>query len=67
MITQHYQIEGDKDRRSMASVESIGWLDQGRLLHLYFSEGTTLIYDPQNNTKELFMHPQGVNSAWVSN
>ena len=51
----------------MASVENVGWLDDGRLLHLYFSDGTNLLYDAQNNTKELFMHPKGVNSSWVNN
>jgi hypothetical protein len=51
----------------MASVENVDWLDNGRLLHLYFSEGTNLIYDTQNNTKELFMHPKGANSSWVDN
>lgn len=66
-ITQHYQIEDDNNRISMASVENIDWLDNGRLLHLFFSDGTNLVYDTQNNTKELFMHPRGVDSAWVSN
>lgn len=65
-ITQHYQIEGDNVRRSMASVETIEWLNNGHLLHLHFSDGTNLVYDIQNNTKELFMHPRGVEGAWVS-
>lgn len=64
-ITQHYQIEDDKNWRSMASVEDVDWLNKGRLLHLHFSDGTNLIFDTQNNTKELFMHPRGVESAWV--
>ncbi|KAJ4378266.1 hypothetical protein N0V86_005966 [Didymella sp. IMI 355093] len=66
-ITQHYQMEDGEDWRSMASIEGIDWLDNGRLLHLYFSEGTNLVYDTQNNTKELFMHPRGVDSAWTHN
>lgn len=66
-ITQHYQMEDDKNWRSMASVEDIDWLDNGRLLHLYFSDGTNLVYDTQNNIKELFMHPRGVESAWTDN
>ena len=66
-ITQHYHIEDDKDWRSMASVQDISWLDNGRLLHLYFSDGTNLVYDTQSNTKELFMHPKGVDNAWTAN
>jgi WD40 repeat protein len=66
-IMQHYQMEDDKDGRSMASVQDIDWLDNGRLLHLYFSDGTNLVYDTQSNTKELFMHPKGVDNAWTEN
>ncbi|KAJ4395678.1 hypothetical protein N0V91_010698 [Didymella pomorum] len=66
-IMQHYQMEDDKDWRSMASVQDIDWLDNGRLLHLYFSDGTNLVYDTQSNTKELFMHPKGVDNAWTEN
>ncbi|KAF2625471.1 WD40 repeat-like protein [Macroventuria anomochaeta] len=65
-ITQHYQIEDDKNR-GCTSVEHINWLDDGRLLHLYFSDGTNLVYDTQRNSKELFMHPKDVDSVWVSN
>ncbi|KAG9196892.1 hypothetical protein G6514_003188 [Epicoccum nigrum] len=65
-ISQHYQIEDNWNSR-MASVENVDWLDDGRLLHLYFSEGTNLIYNTQNNTKELFMHPKGADSSWVDN
>jgi WD40 repeat protein len=66
-ITQHYQIEDDKQRFSTASVEHVNWLDNGRLLHLYFSDGTNLVYDTERNTKELFAHPKGVDSVWVDN
>lgn len=66
-ITQHYQIEDDNNRRSMASVEGVDWLGNGRLLHLQFSDGTNLVYDTQCNLKELLAHPKGVDSAWVSN
>lgn len=66
-ITQHYEIEDNKEWRSMASIQDINWLDDGRLLHLYFSDGTNLVYDTQSNTKELFMHPKGVDNAWIDN
>ena len=65
--TQHYHIEDDKSTGLMASVEQVDWLDNGRLLHLYFSDGTNLVYNTQCNTKELFAHPKGVDNAWVSN
>ena len=65
-ITQHYQIEDDKKWQSMTSIENVGWLDHGRLLHLYFSEGTNLVYNTDCNTKELFAHPKGVETVWVS-
>ncbi|KAF1926111.1 WD40 repeat-like protein [Didymella exigua CBS 183.55] len=64
-IMQHYQMEDDKNWRSTASVEDIDWSHNGRSLHLYFYEGTNLVYDTQNNTKELFMRPRGVDSAWT--
>lgn len=66
-ITQHYQIEEEKRWQSMASVEQVSWLGDGRLLHLYISDGTNLVYDTQCNLKEVFVHPQGVEGAWVSN
>lgn len=66
-ISQHYQIEDEKNWQSMASVEKVAWLGNGRLLHLHISDGTNLVYDTRYNLKELFVHPQGVDSAWVSN
>lgn len=51
----------------MASVQDIEWLDNGRILHLYFSDGTNLVYHAQSNTKELFMHPRGIETAWTDN
>ncbi|KAF3039140.1 hypothetical protein E8E12_002780 [Didymella heteroderae] len=66
-ITQHYQMEDNKNWRSIASIQDINWLDNGRLLQLYFSDGTNLVYDTQSNTKELFMHPRGVDSSWTDN
>ncbi|KAJ4323926.1 hypothetical protein N0V94_001570 [Neodidymelliopsis sp. IMI 364377] len=65
-ITQHYQIDDEKNWKSMASIEQVAWLDHGRLLHLYVSDGTNLIYDTRCNLKELLLHPNGVDSAWVS-
>ncbi|KAH6639791.1 hypothetical protein C7974DRAFT_138934 [Boeremia exigua] len=65
-ITQHYQIEDESNWGMMASVESVDWLANGRLLHLHFSDGTNLVYDTETNTKELFMHPKGLDSVWVS-
>ncbi|XPS78030.1 hypothetical protein M3J09_010051 [Ascochyta lentis] len=66
-ITQHYQIEDEDNRQSMAQVVQVAWLDNGRLLHLYFSDCTSLVYDTQCNLKELFAHPQGVDTARVNN
>ncbi|KAJ4994210.1 hypothetical protein SVAN01_00039 [Stagonosporopsis vannaccii] len=66
-MMQHYQVEDDDNSRFVASVESVDWPSNEHLLHLYFSDGTNLTYSTQNNTKELFMHPRGVDSAWVSN
>lgn len=65
-IIQHYQVEDDKNWRSMASIGEVTWLDNGRLLHLYISDGTNLIYDTQSNLKELLVHPKGVGGGWVS-
>jgi WD40 repeat protein len=63
-IDQHFVLEEDKDWR-LSSISSIGWMKDGEILALEFSDGTKLIYNTQTNSKELFVKPQGVNTAWV--
>ncbi|KAF1849686.1 WD40 repeat-like protein [Cucurbitaria berberidis CBS 394.84] len=62
---QHFAMGDEKDWNSMAGVQAVSWLDEGRLLCLEISDGTKLVYDTQSNTKELFRRPMGVNIAWV--
>ena len=66
-IMQHYVLDDSKDWRRMASVHAVSWMEDGRALGLQFSDGTKLVYNTQNNAKEIFVRPQGVNTAWVGN
>jgi WD40 repeat protein len=63
-LTQHFLLEKDPTWR-LASVTSINWMNNGRALALQFSEGTKLVYDLQANSKEVFVRPKEVESAWV--
>lgn len=65
-ITQHFQSADDWESY-VPRLMTVGWLDHGSLLHLNFLDGTNLIYDTQENTKELFMHPKGATTGWVEN
>ncbi|OAL48571.1 WD40 repeat-like protein [Pyrenochaeta sp. DS3sAY3a] len=64
-ILQHFEIPDSDGWRSMVSIQTANWMDQGRLLYLETSEGTKLVYDTETNSKELFRRPHGVDSAWV--
>ena len=63
-IDQHFVLDESEDWR-MSSISSINWMKDGEILALEFSDGTKLIYNTQTNSKELFIKPQGVNTAWV--
>jgi WD40 repeat protein len=64
-IVQHYTMDNNKSWRHMGEVQSVGWMDEGRLLYVEISEGTKLIYDTESNAKELFRRPMGVHAGYV--
>jgi Tol biopolymer transport system component len=64
-IVQHYTMDDDKSWLRMRGVQSVGWMDEGRLLYVELSEGTKLIYNTESNAKELFRRPMGVHAGYV--
>ncbi|KAF2641187.1 WD40 repeat-like protein [Massarina eburnea CBS 473.64] len=66
-IVQTYTIEKRNLTTSMAEVNEVSWMDEGRLLYLGASEGTKLVYDTEMNTKEIFTRRSDGNDqgAWV--
>ncbi|KAH7357606.1 hypothetical protein BKA66DRAFT_427528 [Pyrenochaeta sp. MPI-SDFR-AT-0127] len=64
--TQHFAINDENNRISMAGLNNVGWMDEGRLLYVESSDGTNLVYNLHTNAKELFRRPKGQNdTAWV--
>lgn len=64
-IPQHYMMDNDNKWPTMANIQRVDWMDQGKLLALEFSEGTNLVYNIERNTTELFKRPKGVDIAWI--
>ncbi|CAO2658533.1 Nn.00g062560.m01.CDS01 [Neocucurbitaria sp. VM-36] len=62
---QHFAMSEETGWRHMAQIQTVSWMDDGRLLCLQMSEGTKLVYDTMSNAKELFRRPMGVSTAWV--
>jgi hypothetical protein len=63
-VLQHFVLDEDKTWRNMATVQAVNWLENGKALALHFSEGTNIVYDLETNSKEVFMRPKGMESAW---
>ncbi|KAF1972780.1 YVTN repeat-like/Quino protein amine dehydrogenase [Bimuria novae-zelandiae CBS 107.79] len=47
------------------AVHTVTWMDEGRLLYLTTSEGTTVVYETLTNVKEVFKRPSGVEAAHI--
>jgi WD40 repeat protein len=62
-MIQHYTMDNDNPFHSMGQVQSVGWMDGGRLLSVELSQGTTLVYNTESNAKEVFRRPKGVVTA----
>jgi WD40 repeat protein len=63
--TQHFTMDDDNSWRHMEQVQSVGWMDEGRLLYVEISEGTKFVYDTEGNAKEMFGRPMGVHAGYV--
>jgi len=64
-VLQHFKIEGE-ERLSMAEIDAVLWMNEGRLLGIESSEGSNLIYDTESNAKELFWRPAGTVAGYVT-
>jgi WD40 repeat protein len=64
-ITQHFVLDESKDWHRMASVQALGWMEDGRALALQFSDGSKMVYDMETNSKEVFARPKGIQAASV--
>lgn len=65
VITQRMVIDGSDRFHRMARIDKASWMDNGRLLAMRISDGTTLVYDTLTNAKEVFKRPRGVDAAQV--
>jgi WD40 repeat protein len=57
-ITQHFLLDDNNDENRMVVIQSVMWMEAGKLLSFELSEGTKFVYDTQTNTKEVFMPPK---------
>ncbi|KAJ4299095.1 hypothetical protein N0V90_004339 [Kalmusia sp. IMI 367209] len=65
ILAQHWVMDDNERAFRMSSIGNVGWMDDGRLLHLTTSEGTTLVYDTLTNAKEIFKRPAGAVPAFM--
>jgi hypothetical protein len=63
-ITQCFSLP-NTEWRGFASFQAVKWMEHGRKLALMSTEGSSLVWDSQTNTKELFKRPQGELAAWT--
>jgi WD40 repeat protein len=63
-ITQCFRLP-KSEWRGFASIQTVKWMEHGRKLALLSTEGSSLVWDSQTNTKELFKRPQGELAAWT--
>jgi WD40 repeat protein len=59
----HYIMDHEDTFHRMGQVQSVGWMDGGKLLYIEMSEGTKMVYDTESNAKEMFRRPMGVVTA----
>jgi WD40 repeat protein len=64
-VAQHFLLDDNRDGNCMVVIQSVTWMEAGRLLSLEFSEGTKLVYDTETNAKEVFMPPKNTKSSSV--
>ncbi|KAI4641200.1 hypothetical protein J4E93_008079 [Alternaria ventricosa] len=64
-ILQHFSIEGN-ERLSVTEIQAVLWMNEGRLLGIESSEGSSLIYDTESNAKELFWRPAGTMASYIT-
>lgn len=65
VIYQHFEIPADDAWRVYISTRNLKWLQDGKKLAFNSSEETTLVWDSETNSKELFKRPAGKHVAWT--
>jgi WD40 repeat protein len=64
-VLQHFKLDDGRKRLTMSGIRAVCWMDEGRLLGIESSDGSSLIYNVEGNAKELFWRPAGTTAGHV--